>query len=176
MTFDGWIQIALFCVLIILLVKPLGGYMTRVFAGERTFLSPGAARRSSAASTGCAASTSAREQHWVDLRRRHAAVQPGRASSASTRCMRLQALLPFNPQASRRSSQSLAFNTAVSFATNTNWQSYVPETTMSYLVADGRADRAQLRLGGDRHRARGRAGARLRAALGADASATSGSI
>ena len=59
MTVNGWLQIALYCVLLTLLVRPFGGYMTRVFAGEPTLLSP-VLRRSSAASTGSAASTSAR--------------------------------------------------------------------------------------------------------------------
>ena len=52
MTFNGWIQIALFCAVIVLLVKPFGGYMTRVFAGERTFLSPVLGPGRAAASTG----------------------------------------------------------------------------------------------------------------------------
>ena len=68
----------------------------------------------------------------------------------------------------RRLARTSAFNTAVSFTTNTNWQGYGGETTMSYLDADGRADGAELRLGRRRHRARHRADPRLRAALGAD--------
>ena len=89
---------------------------------------------------------------------------------------RLQDVLPFNPQGLDAVGPDLAFNTSVSFVTNTNWQSYMPETTMSYLVADGRADGAQFRLGRDRHRAGDRADPRLRAALGARRSAISGSI
>ena len=85
-------------------------------------------------------------------------------------------MLPFNPQGLDAVSPDLAFNTSVSFVTNTNWQSYVPETTMSYLTQMAGADGAQLRLGRDRHRARHRADPRLRAPLGADASAISGSI
>ena len=69
-----------------------------------------------------------------------------------------------------------SFNTAVSFATNTNWQGYGGETTMSYLTQMLGADRAELRVGGDGHGRRGRADPRLRAPLGARPSATSGSI
>ena len=80
---------------------------------------------------------------------------------------RLQNVLPFNPQDQSAVSPDLAFNTSVSFVTNTNWQSYVPETTMSYLTQMAGAHGAQLRLGGHRHRARHRADPRLRPALGA---------
>ena len=89
---------------------------------------------------------------------------------------RLQNVLPFNPQGQAAVSPDLAFNTAVSFVTNTNWQCYVPETTMSYLTQMAGTDDAQLRLRGHRHRARHRADPRLRPAFGADASAISGSI
>ena len=64
---------------------------------------------------------------------------------------RLQGILPLNPQGLGAVSPDLAFNTAVSFATNTNWQSYGGETTMSYLTQMLGADRAELRLGGDGH-------------------------
>ena len=133
MTFNGWIQIALYCAIVILLVKPFGGYMTRVFTGERTFLSPGAAARSSAASTGCAASTRSRSRtgstyavamllfSLVGLPRALRAAAPAGGAAVQ-------------PAGQSAVEQSLAFNTAVSFVTNTNWQSYVPETTMSYLV------------------------------------------
>jgi len=132
MTLDGWIQIALFAVAIVLLVKPLGGYMTRVFAGERTFLSPvlGPLERILYRLAGVDART---DQSWL-----------GYAISMLLfnlvgflglyALMRLQAVLPFNPAGQPAVEASLAFNTAMSFDTNTNWQSYVPETTMSYLV------------------------------------------
>jgi K+-transporting ATPase ATPase A chain len=132
MTFDGWIQIALFCLVITLLVKPLGGYMTRVFSGERTFLSPvltpverGLYRLSGVDERA--------EQNWLTY-----AVSMLLFSLAGFlslyALMRLQALLPFNPAGQSAVEESLAFNTSMSFTTNTNWQSYVPETTMSYLV------------------------------------------
>ena len=132
MTFDGWIQIALFCVVITLLVKPLGGYMTRVFAGERTFLSPvlGPVERGLYRLSGV---DERAEQNWLTY-----AVSMLLFSLAGFlslyALMRFQALLPFNPAGQSAVEESLAFNTAMSFTTNTNWQSYVPEATMSYLV------------------------------------------
>jgi K+-transporting ATPase ATPase A chain len=132
MTLDGWIQIALFGLAIVLLVKPLGGYMTRVFAGERTLLSPvlvpverGFYR--------LAGVDTRNDQNWLTY-----AVSMLLFSLAGFvslyALMRLQALLPFNPAGQPAVEEGLAFNTAMSFDTNTNWQSYVPETTMSYLV------------------------------------------
>ncbi|WP_395715039.1 potassium-transporting ATPase subunit KdpA, partial [Reyranella sp.] len=132
MTFDGWIQIALFAVVIVLLVKPLGGYMTRVFAGERTFLSPvlGPVERGIYWVSGV---DERRDQGWLTY-----AVSMLLFSLAGFlglyALMRLQAMLPFNPAGQSAVEESLAFNTAMSFDTNTNWQSYVPEATMSYLV------------------------------------------
>ncbi len=132
MTFDGWIQIALFCVVVTLLVKPLGGYMTRVFSGERTFLSPvlGPVERGFYRLSGVDERT---EQSWLTY-----AVAMLLFNLAGFlllyALMRFQALLPFNPAGQSAVEESLAFNTAMSFTTNTNWQSYVPETTMSYLV------------------------------------------
>ncbi len=132
MTFDGWIQIALYCVVVILLVKPLGGYMTRVFQGERTFLSPvlGPVERGFYRLSGVDERT---EQNWLTY-----AVSMLLFSLAGFltlyALMRFQALLPFNPADQSAVEEGLAFNTAMSFTTNTNWQSYVPETTMSYLV------------------------------------------
>jgi K+-transporting ATPase ATPase A chain len=132
MTFDGWIQIALFCAVVTLLVKPLGGYMTSVFAGDRTFLSPvlGPVERGFYRLSGVDERT---EQSWLTY-----AVSMLLFSLAGFitlyALMRLQAVLPFNPAGQSAVEESLAFNTAMSFTTNTNWQSYVPETTMSYLV------------------------------------------
>ncbi len=78
---------------------------------------------------------------------------------------RLQAILPFNPQGQAAVAESLAFNTSVSFTTNTNWQSYVPNDD-ELSRADGRSDGAQFRIGGDRRCAGDRAGTRVRATLG----------
>src|SRR6195952_1212511 len=132
MTVNGWLQIALYCVLLILLTKPLGGYMTRVFTGERTPLSlvlrpleRGLYRLSGVNET--------EDQHWVTY-----AIAMLAFSLAGFIVLyalqRLQSVLPFNPQNLDAVSPDLAFNTSVSFVTNTNWQSYVPETTLSYLV------------------------------------------
>jgi K+-transporting ATPase ATPase A chain len=132
MTFNGWLQIAIFCVLLILLTKPIGGYMTRVFNGERTPLSPvlGPLERGLYRVSGV---DETQEQHWVTY-----AVAMLAFTFAGFVVLyalqRLQAVLPFNPQGLDPVSADLAFNTSVSFVTNTNWQSYVPETTMSYLV------------------------------------------
>ena len=132
MTINGWLQIALYCVIVTALVKPLGGYMTRVFNGERTLLSPvlRPLERGLYAASGVDEND---EQHWLTY---------GLAMLALTLAgflslyalQRLQAVLPFNPQKLDPVAPDLAFNTSVSFITNTNWQSYTPESTMSYLV------------------------------------------
>jgi K+-transporting ATPase ATPase A chain len=132
MTFDGWLQIALYCAVVVLLMKPFGGYMTRVFTGERTFLSPvlGPLERLFYRLSGVDERS---DQNWLTY-----AVSMllfsvvGFASLYAL--MRFQAMLPFNPAGQSAVEEGLAFNTAMSFNTNTNWQSYVPETTMSYLV------------------------------------------
>ena len=132
MTIEGWVQIALFSVIIFLITRPLGGYMTRVFAGERTFLSP-IFRPIERAVYWCCGVDEKEEQHWLTY-----AVAMLFFSIAGFVTLyalqRLQWYLPFNPQGQTGVEQSLAFNTSVSFVTNTNWQSYVPETTMSYLT------------------------------------------
>jgi len=132
MTVNGWLQIALFAALIILIVKPLGSYMTRVFNGERTLLSPVLAPFERGIYWLCGVDEK-REQSWLTY-----AVAMLLFSLAGFltlyALMRLQALLPFNPADQSAVEQGLAFNTAMSFDTNTNWQSYIPEATMSYLV------------------------------------------
>ncbi len=132
MTFDGWLQIAIFAILIVLLAKPFGGYMTRVFAGQRTFLSP-ALRPIEVGIYRICGVGEAEEQHWVS----YAAAMLAFSFAGFVilyALQRLQSVLPFNPQAQTAVSPDLAFNTSVSFVTNTNWQSYTPETTMSYLT------------------------------------------
>ncbi len=132
MTINGWIQIAIYCVLIILFVKPFGAFMARVFEGERTFLHP-VLRPVERAVYWCCGIDEKQEQHWLTY-----AVAMLFFSVAGFvtlyALMRLQAVLPFNPAGQSAVEQSLAFNTAVSFVTNTNWQSYGGETTMSYLT------------------------------------------
>jgi K+-transporting ATPase ATPase A chain len=132
MTANGFIQIALYCVVVTLLVKPFGFYMTRVFNGERTFLSP-LLRRVERVIYSLSRVNEHEEQSWIGY---------GLAMLTFSvagfvvlyALQRLQAVLPFNPQHLDPVGPDLAFNTSVSFVTNTNWQSYVPETTMSYLT------------------------------------------
>jgi potassium-transporting ATPase potassium-binding subunit len=132
MTFNGWLQIALFAVLVVLLTKPFGGYMTRVFTGERTLLRPVLRPIELGIYKMCGVEEN-EEQHWVGY-----AIAMLAFSFAGFVIMygiqRLQNVLPLNPQGQDAVSPDLAFNTSVSFMTNTNWQSYVPETTMSYLT------------------------------------------
>jgi len=132
MTVNGWLQIALFCAVVVALVKPLGWYMTRVFNGDRTFLSPllGPLERGLYRAGGV---EEAREQHWLTYT---AAMLLFNAAGFLLlyALMRLQAGLPFNPAGLSAVAPDLSFNTAVSFVTNTNWQNYGGESTMSYLV------------------------------------------
>lgn len=132
MTVNGWIQILVFCGIVILLVKPLGGYMTRVFNGERNLLSPvlGPFERLLYRMAG----TSEREdQHWTTYAVGMLAFNLV-GFLVLYGVMRLQDVLPFNPQGMSAVGPELAFNTAASFVTNTNWQNYGGETTMSYLT------------------------------------------
>jgi len=132
MTVIGWIQIVLFCAIVIALVKPLGGYMTRVFNGERTFLSP-VLRPIEVVLYGVGDVDEKREQHWLTYT--VAMLLFNLAGFLLLYAlMRLQGVLPLNPAGQSAVAPDLAFNTAVSFATNTNWQNYGGETTMSYLT------------------------------------------
>src|SRR5215467_3185247 len=132
MIISGWVQIALFGVIIVLITRPLGGYMTRVLSGERTFLSP-VLRPVERAVYWCCGVDEKEEQHWLTY-----AVALLFFSIAGFVTLyalqRLQSYLPFNPQGETSVEQGLAFNTSVSFITNTNWQAYSGETTMGYLV------------------------------------------
>ena len=132
MTVNGFVQIALFCAVVVLLVKPFGYYMTRVFNGERTFLSL-PLRPLERAIYALSGVKEDEEQDWKSY---GLAVLTFSLAGflALYALQRLQAVLPFNPQHLDAVSPDLAFNTSVSFVTNTNWQSYTPETTMSYLT------------------------------------------
>ena len=132
MTLIGWIQILLFCAIIVALVKPLGGYMTHVFNGERTFLSP-ILRPVEAVLYGLGGVDAKREQHWLTYTVAMLFFQVA-GFVILYALMRLQASLPLNPAEQSAVAPDLAFNTAVSFVTNTNWQNYGGESTMSYLV------------------------------------------
>src|SRR6185312_10496603 len=127
MTTNGWIQIGLFCVAVLLCVRPLGLYMARVFEGEIRFLAP--VERLFYRLGG----VQGEEQHWTTYTLAMLAFSVAGFASLYL-LQRLQAVLPFNPQSQAAVSPDLAFNTAASFVSNTNWQSYAGETTMSYLV------------------------------------------
>jgi|SRR5579883_92180 len=132
MTLNGWVQIAIYGAIITLLTKPFGGYLTRVFSGERTLLSPILRPVERGIYRICGVDE-ATEQHWVIYA--VAMLFFSVAGFVSLYALqRFQAALPFNPAGQTAVDPSSAFNTAVSFVTNTNWQSYTPETTMSYLV------------------------------------------
>jgi len=132
MTGNGFIQIALYCVVIILLVKPFGFYMTRVFNGERTLLSP-VLRPVERAIYWLSRVNENEEQNWIGYGLAMLTFSVA-GFLALYALQRLQAVLPFNPQHLDPVSPDSAFNTSVSFVTNTNWQSYTPESTMSYLT------------------------------------------
>jgi potassium-transporting ATPase potassium-binding subunit len=132
MTAIGWIQIILYCAIIVALVKPLGWYMTRVFNGERTFLSP-ILRPVEAGLYWIGGVDERREQHWLTYTVAMLLFHVG-GFLIIYAVMRLQAVLPFNPAEQSAVAQDLSFNTAISFITNTNWQNYGGESTLSYLV------------------------------------------
>jgi K+-transporting ATPase ATPase A chain len=132
MTLIGWLQIALYCAIIVALVKPLGGYMTRVFSGERTFLSP-VLRPVEVVLYAMGGVDERREQHWLTYTVAMLLFHVG-GFLILYGLMRFQAVLPFNPAEQSAVAPDLSFNTAVSFITNTNWQNYGGESTMSYLV------------------------------------------
>jgi K+-transporting ATPase ATPase A chain len=132
MTANGWVQILLFLTLILALTKPLGVFMARVFNRERTFLDPVArpVERLLYRVTGVDEN---HEMGWTEY-----AFAMLMFSGVSMLVLylieRVQQWLPLNPQKFGGVAQDLAFNTAASFTTNTNWQNYAGETTMSYLT------------------------------------------
>jgi K+-transporting ATPase ATPase A chain len=132
MTLIGWIQILIYCAIIIAITPVLGGYMTKVFGGERTFLSP-ILRPVEIAIYKIAGVDERHEQHAVTYTVGMLLFHVG-GFLILYALMRLQAGLPFNPAEQSAVAEDLSFNTAVSFITNTNWQNYGGESTMSYLV------------------------------------------
>lgn len=133
MTFNGILQIALFFGVLLLTVKPLGTFMARLFSGERTFLHP-VLRPVEA---GCYKIFGVREDEDMKWPVYSFAVLLFSLVGLLLTyvLLRLQGIMPLNPQgfSSKDMTPDLAFNTAASFTTNTNWQSYVPETTVSYF-------------------------------------------
>jgi K+-transporting ATPase ATPase A chain len=131
MTANGILQIAIFFAVLLAITKPLGSYMTRVFAGERTWMHRPLRPIEATIYKICGIDETA-EQHWT--RYAGAALAFSLVSLLFTYALlRVQKWLPLNPQGLGNLGQDLSFNTAASFTTNTNWQSYTPETTMSYL-------------------------------------------
>ena len=132
MTANGWLQFALFSLILLATVRPVGAYLARVLEGERTWLDP-VLRPIERLIYKLSGVNTTEEMNW----REYAFAML--AFSAVTLVMtyaieRLQLHLPWNPQGLANVGPDLAWNTAVSFTTNTNWQSYTPETTMSYLT------------------------------------------
>src|SRR6201996_1306876 len=132
MSLNGWLQIVCFIAIILLLAAPVGRYMAAVFERRKTFLDPVLlpGERLLYRLTGI---DPEREMRWTE----YAICML--VFSAATLLLtylieRLQQFLPLNPQHFSGVEPALALNTAISFTTNTNWQSYVPETTMSYLT------------------------------------------
>jgi K+-transporting ATPase ATPase A chain len=132
MTMIGWIQILIYCAIIVAITPVLGGYMTRVFNGERTFLSP-VLRPVEAAIYWAGGVDEKREQHWLMYVVGMLLFHVGGFLILYV-LMRVQALLPFNPAEQTAVAPDLSFNTSVSFITNTNWQNYGGEGTLSYLT------------------------------------------
>src|SRR6516165_3638445 len=132
MTVIGWIQILLYCVIIVAITPVLGAYMTRVFSGERTFLTP-ILRPVELAIYKIAGIDERQEQHAVTYTVGMLLFHFGGLLILYV-LMRVQAGLPFNPAEQSAVAPDLSLNTAMSFITNTNWQNYGGESTMSYLV------------------------------------------
>jgi potassium-transporting ATPase potassium-binding subunit len=132
MTLSGWAQIALYFVILTALVVPLGRFMARVFEGERTVLSP-VFRPVEGVLYRAAGVDERREQHWLTYT--VAMLLFNAAGFLLVYALqRFQGVLPLNPAGMSAVAPDLAFNTAVSFTSNTNWQNYGGESTMSYLT------------------------------------------
>ncbi|MGH8462365.1 MAG: potassium-transporting ATPase subunit KdpA [Stenotrophobium sp.] len=132
MTLNGWIQILIYFALLTVLTRPVGGYMTRVFNGERSLLSPllGPLERGFYRLAGVNPQL---EQSWVAYTL--AMLAFNLVCFVSLFVLQIeQGHLPLNPQNLGALTPDLAFNTAISFITNTNWQAYGGETTMSDLT------------------------------------------
>ncbi len=132
MTANGWLQFAIYSIVLILTVRPVGMYLARVLEGERTWLDP-LLRPIERLTYKLCAIDSKREMNW----REYAFAMLGFSAVSMVLTYvieRIQSLLPWNPQHLAAVGPDLAWNTAASFTTNTNWQSYTPEATMSYLT------------------------------------------
>jgi potassium-transporting ATPase potassium-binding subunit len=131
MTLTGWLQAIALFLLVVICVKPLGLFMARVFEGERTFLSPVFGPLENGIYRLCRIDPKAEMPWYTYLFAVLAFTLAGFAYLYIL--LRTQQWLPFNPQGFGPMSPDLAFNTAISFVTNTNWQFYSGESTLSYL-------------------------------------------
>ena len=132
MSANGWLQFAIFCLILLATVRPVGIYLARVLEGERTWLDP-VLRPLERLIYKLSGVKSDKEMNWREYS--FAMLGFSAVSMLLTYGIeRLQAYLPWNTQGLAAVGPDLAWNTAASFTTNTNWQSYVPETTMSYLT------------------------------------------
>ncbi|WP_013500901.1 potassium-transporting ATPase subunit KdpA [Rhodopseudomonas palustris] len=132
MTLIGWIQILLFGAVVVALTAPLGAYLTAVFDGRRTWLSPVLVPVERALYRAAGVDPQ-HEQHWLSYALSLLLFHVG-GFLLLYALLRLQAGLPLNPAAQGAVAPDLALNTAISFITNTNWQNYGGETTLSYLT------------------------------------------
>jgi K+-transporting ATPase ATPase A chain len=132
MSANGWLQFAIFCVVLLATVRPVGIYMARVIEGERTWLDPIFRPIERILYRLCGVNAKD-EMNW----RQYSFAMLGFSAVSmlvTYAIERLQAYLPWNPQHLPNVATDLAWNTAASFTTNTNWQFYTPEATMSYLT------------------------------------------
>ncbi|SSC67981.1 potassium-transporting ATPase subunit KdpA [Ciceribacter selenitireducens] len=132
MTIVGWLQIGLLFLAVLVAIKPLGLYMAQVFSGERTFLSPVLAPLEGGLYR-LAGIQPDKEQGWLAYTVSMLAFSLA-GFLALYAILRLQAYLPLNPRGLAGMAPDLAFNTAVSFVTNTNWQNYAGETTLGHFA------------------------------------------
>jgi potassium-transporting ATPase potassium-binding subunit len=132
MTANGWLQILFYLLVILLITKPVGVFMTRVFNREKTFLDP-LLRPLEKLVYRLTGVKEDREMRWTEYTTAMLLFS-GVSMALLYFIERMQKWLPFNPQKLGNVEPGLAFGTAASFTTNTNWQAYVPETTMSYLT------------------------------------------
>jgi K+-transporting ATPase ATPase A chain len=132
MSANGWLQFAIFSAILLASVRPVGIYLARVLEGERTWLDPVLRPIERLIYKLCGIHAD-KEMNWREYA--YSVLGISAVSMGVTYGLqRLQHLLPWNPQGLPAVGPDLAFNTTASFTTNTNWQSYVPETTMSYLT------------------------------------------
>jgi K+-transporting ATPase ATPase A chain len=132
MSANGWLQFAIFSAILLASVRPVGIYLARVLEGERTWLDP-VLRPIERLIYKLCGINSDKEMNWREYA--YSVLGFSAVTLLATYALeRLQVMLPWNPQHLAAVGPDLAWNTAASFTTNTNWQSYTPETTMSYLT------------------------------------------